>query len=1072
LKTSEEPIKELSFDQKIEKIQKYLPEGITEKILSQRDRIEGERKHVTVMFCDMQGFTALSERLGAEEVYSVMDEVYELLIHKVHRYEGTVNEMTGDGIMALFGAPIALEDASQRAIRSSLAIHREMAKFNDRLKQERDIFSPLKMRIGIHTGPVVVGTIGNDLRVEFKAVGDTVNLASRIENLAEPGTTYVTEATYKLTEGFFLFEGLGEKDIKGKQEAVKTYQVIGPSTKRTRFDVSADRGLTTFVGRERELELLLDSFERAKAGRGQAVSIVAEAGVGKSRLLYEFRKAVSSQNAVFLEGRCLSYSRNVGFFPIIDILKANFDITEKDRDDEIRGKVRKGIEIVKAEETSILPYLLELFSVKDSGFDKISLSPEGKKDRIMEAVKQITLMGAEIQPLILAYEDLHWMDKSSEDLLKLVLESIPGARILMIFTYRPEYVHTWGGKSYHSQVTLNRLSNRESLVMVNNLLGSEEIDGYLENLILEKTEGIPFFIEEFVKSLKDLKIIEVKDNRYYLAKDIQEVTLPSTIQDVIMTRVDSLPEGAKELLQTGSVVEREFSYKLIKQATSLSQEELLGFLSALKDAELLYERGIYPESIYIFKHALTREVVYDSILSKRKKVLHEKIGNSIEDFYKDNLEEYYGVLVEHFINSENYEKGAKYSRLAGRKAEKAASFIDAISFSEKRIACLEKLPMSENLQKKIIDSRVRLGLYISQLGRLAEAKKAIDPIIEVALKSDYQKRLSQVYTLIGLYNTNIEEDFTKARHHLEKALRISKERKDVASLFFASYWLSIALNYNCEFERAISHVKTALDINEAANSLWGVVAMKCQLSIYYDYQGKIDLGYQNSHEALTIAEESDDIYSKVWAYTAYGRNCVNKGNLEEAIDYLLKGIDISERLNFIENLYLSRIPLIIAHNEIGEYGKAKGHCDKLMVMAKRAGFGPSRINYIKTCIALTKVLDNKKDIDLESLYDYVEENKLKLIQISMRRDIGEILLNLGDEHLSETEDWLKKAIEASKRSGVMWYVGMGYALYADFFKCKGEKSKVKESLGKAIEILKKCGADGWVKKYEKELAEL
>jgi class 3 adenylate cyclase len=335
--------KDLSFDQKIEKIQKYLPEGLTKKILSQRDRIEGERKHVTVMFCDMQGSTALSEQLGPEAAYTIMDEIYEILIHKVHDYEGTVNEMTGDGIMALFGAPIALEDAPQRAIRSSLAVHREMAKFSDRLKQEKEISAPLKMRIGIHTGLVVVGTVGNDLRVEFKAVGDTVNLASRIENLAEPGTTYVTEATYKLTEGLFLFEALGEKDIKGKQEAVKTYQVIGPSTSRTRFDVSADRGLTPFIGRRRELELLLDSFERVKAGRGQAVSLVAEAGLGKSRLLYEFRKAVSSEDVTFLEGRCLSYSRGVAFYSIIDILKANFDIREGDRDLEIKEKIKRGI---------------------------------------------------------------------------------------------------------------------------------------------------------------------------------------------------------------------------------------------------------------------------------------------------------------------------------------------------------------------------------------------------------------------------------------------------------------------------------------------------------------------------------------------------------------------------------------------------------------------------------------------------------------------------------------------------------------------------------------------------------
>ena len=302
---------DLSFDEKLDKIQRYLPKGLTEKILAQRGKIEGERKQVTVMFCDMEGFTSLTERLGPEESYGIMDQVYEILIHKVHDYEGTVNEMTGDGIMALFGAPIALEDAPQRGVRSALAIHREMAKFRDKLKQEREGIPPLKMRIGIHTGPVVVGTLGNNLRVEFKAVGDTVNLCSRMEGLAEPGATYVTEETFKLTEGLFRFEALGEKEVKGKKELVKLYRVIAPSTRRTRFDVSAERGLTPFVGRQRELDLLLDAFKRARAGRGQAISIVSEAGVGKSRLLYEFRKSITSADMMFLEGRCLSYSRGL-----------------------------------------------------------------------------------------------------------------------------------------------------------------------------------------------------------------------------------------------------------------------------------------------------------------------------------------------------------------------------------------------------------------------------------------------------------------------------------------------------------------------------------------------------------------------------------------------------------------------------------------------------------------------------------------------------------------------------------------------------------------------------------------
>jgi class 3 adenylate cyclase len=570
------------------------------------------------MFCDMEGFTALSERIGPEEAYAIMDQVYEILIHKVHDYEGTVNEMTGDGIMALFGAPIALEDAPQRAIRSAYSIHREMTRFSDKIGQDRGDIPPLKMRIGIHTGPVVVGTLGNDLRVEFKAVGDTVNLASRMEDLADSGATYVTEETFKLTEGLFRYESLGEKEIKGKREPVKAYRVIGPSTRRTRFDVSAERGLTPFVGRERALELLLDGFQRAKAGRGQAFSITAEAGVGKSRLLYEFIKSIGNEDITYLEGKCLSYSRGVAYHPVIDILKSNFYIREDDGDLEIRGKVKRGLKIVGVDEASTLPYLLELLSVKDSGIDELSLNPEARRARIIEALNRIVLKGSEIRPVVMAIEDLHWIDESSEERFKSLLGSISGARVFLIFTYRPEYVHTWGKKSYHSQVNLNRLSNRESLAMVAHLLGTEDIDSDLEELILGKTEGIPFFIEEFIKSLMELKIIEQKENRYYLVKDIEDVIVPSTVQDVIMARVDSLPEGAKGVLQTGSVAGREFSQDLIQMVTGRSERELLSHLSVLKDAELLYERGIYPQSTYIFKHALTQEVVYNSLLLKRK----------------------------------------------------------------------------------------------------------------------------------------------------------------------------------------------------------------------------------------------------------------------------------------------------------------------------------------------------------------------------------------------------------------------------------------------------------------------
>jgi len=1069
---SEAVPKDLSFDEKLEKIQKYLPGGLTDKILTQKGKIEGERKQVTVMFCDMEGFTPLVERLGPEEAYGIMDRVYEILIHKVHNYEGTVNEMTGDGIMALFGAPIALEDAPQRAIRSALAVHREMAKFNDKLKQERKSIPPLKMRIGIHTGPVVVGTLGNDLRVEFKAVGDTVNLASRMEGLAEPGTTYVTEETFKLTEGFFRFEGLGEQEVKGRKEPVNIYRVVAPSTGRTRFDVNTERGLTHFVGRERELELLLDGFERAKSGRGQAFSIMAEAGVGKSRLLYEFRKAIANEGATFLEGKCLSFSRGVVYHPVIDILKANFDIREGDGDSQVKEKVKRQLEVLGTDEVSTLPYLLKLLSVKDSGIDKIPMSPEGRKDRIMEALKRIVLKGSEVRPLIIAVEDLHWIDKSSEETFKDLLDSIAGARVFLIFTYRPEFVHAWGRKSFHSQVNLNRLSNRESLAMASNLFGTEDMDGNVEQFILEKTEGVPFFIEEFIISIRELKIIEKKDNKYHMAKDIRDITIPSTIQDVIMARVDSLPEGAKDLLQTGSVIEREFSYELIKRVTDFSDQALLSHLSALRDSELIYERGIFPQSTHIFKHALTRDVVYESILSKRQKELHDKIGQAVEELYKDNINEHYEVLAEHYIASENYEKAAGYSKLSAKKAEKAASLNDAITYAKKRVTSIEKLPRSDDVEKELIDARTILGLYMSQLGSFAEAKKAIYPIFDLALKHDYKRRLSQLYTIVGAYNNVVEEDYLEASKHLKRALKISEEVNDTVSFVFANYLLGTVLTTNCEFKKAYSHINKALEINEAVNNLWGIASMKSLIVMGYFWHGKIDLAYQVSHEALQIAKESGDTYSKAFSYTAQGFSCYGKGFFEEALRHLLKGAEFFKRINNPLFDSFARYVLGDTYFDMEKYQESRNYYNKADSILEQNSLMPSFSNLCKISSARAKIMKSDKNINLESVYDYYEKIKHRVWNGWMAIHIAEILMNIDDQQMFKAEEWIKKAIEADSNNGMMWRLGRDYALYAELFKRKSDLSKAKENLGKAIEILKECGANGWVEKYEKELASL
>ncbi|MFC1515122.1 AAA family ATPase, partial [Thermodesulfobacteriota bacterium] len=880
------------------------------------------------------------------------------------------------------------------------------------------------------------------------------------ERLAKPGTTYISEDTFKLTEGFFRVEGLGEKKIKGKKEPVKVFRVLATSTRITRFDVSAERGLTPFEGREHELELLLNGFKWSKAGRGQAFSITSEAGIGKSRLLYEFRKVVANEYVTFMEGKCLSYSRSVPYRPLIDIVKSSFDIGEDDGDFEIRKKVKSGLKILKVDEAETLPYLLELLSIKNSGIDKILMSPEAKKERIIEALKQITIKASEIRPLIIAIEDLHWIDKSSEDSLKDLLDSILDARIFLIFTYRPEHEPIWGPKPYHRQITLKRLSPKECLSMMTHLLGTERIDKALEDLVLEKTEGVPFFIEEFIKSLKDLKIIKRDNNKYYLAKDVQAVAIPSTIQDIIMARVDSLPARAKEVLHTGSVIEREFSYELIKLVVETPEKELRSSLSILKDSELIYERGRYDETTYIFKHALTREVVYDSILTQRKKKFHEKISQAIEEYYKEVIEDYYGILAEHYIASENYEKGAEYSRLACKKAEKAVSLTDAIAHCKKRIACIEKLSQTDEVQKNLINARTVLGLYYTQINYHVESKAAVEPVFDLALRHGDRRMLAKIYTIIGAYDYMVAENFPKAFEYLEKALKISEEENDIVSLFFANHFSGIALSLNCEFEKALCCFEKALDINVASNTPWGISAMKCMISYFVYYlQGMVNLSYQTSNEAMEIAEVSDDIYSKAMAYTSYGISCCGKGYFEKAIKHLLKGVDFCERINLFFWNTLAQSNLAETYFELGEYQKSKNHYSNVVRLVENKSVTPYWGNLNKLGIAKAQMMNDELIIDLESLNTYEKKNTAKIFEGWIPRYIGKILLSIDDHHMNEAEDWINKAIDANKRNGMMLHLGRDYILYSELFDRKGEPSRAKENLNSALEIFTECGVE-------------
>jgi class 3 adenylate cyclase/tetratricopeptide (TPR) repeat protein len=1062
---SEPSPRDLSLDEKLAKIQRYLPKGVTEKILAQRGKIEGERKQVTVIFCDMEGFTALSERLGPEEAYSVMDQVYEILIHKVHDYEGTVNEMTGDGIVALFGAPIALEDAPQRAIRSSLAIHWEMARFSDRIKQEGKNIPPVRMRIGIHTGPVVVGTLGNDLRVEFKAVGDTVNLASRMQELAEPGTTYVTEETFRPTEGLFRFESLGEKEVKGREERVTVYRAIAPSTRRTRFDVSAERGLTPFVGRERELELLLDGLDRSKAGRGQAFSIMAEAGVGKSRLLYEFRKAVANEDVTFLEGRCLSYSRGVAYHPVIDILKSNFDIGEGDGDSDIKEKLRRGLKVLRADEASTLPYLLELLAVKESGIDKISMSPEVKKDRIIDALRRIVLKGSEIRPLIMAFEDLHWIDKSSEDQLKHLLESIPGARILLIFTYRQEFVHTWGAKSFHSQVMLNRLSNRESLMMVSHLLGTEEFDRDLEEFILEKTEGVPFFIEELIKSLKDLKIIEKKDNRYRVTKDIKEVTIPATVQDVIMARVDRLPEVIKSLLQTVSVIGRESSYDLIKRITDLAEQELLSHLSVLKDSELLFERGIYPQSTYIFKHALTQEVAYNSLLLKRRKEIHEEIGKSIEALSPDRLEEHYELLAYHYAQSANTDKAVHYLDLANQKAARVHAMEEAKAYFDEAMGLLDTLPETEENRQRRISLLVNQGMVVLLLFKYQEYYDLLTRYEPMARELGNPELLGAFYVRLGDCEYSFGH-FDQSVQTLTKAAELVEASGNVEETGYAYMWLEFSHFMRGDYDRVLALKEDVVRTMEQRSNLrWHPYALSIAARAY-GCLGRWEEAVKEGQKAVSVAEEVSDNSLISWSAWNLSTAYSWRGDLARAVEY---GEMALQKAPTLADKAFAQRSLGWALCRAGEPNRGIELLTAVLPIF-RAGFMASGIPL--TCYLgeghWLAGEDDKARQTLEEGLEIAERCGARYYAGFAQRLLGEIALKTNPAQAPHFE----KSIAIFREIKAENELALACAGYGRLHKQQGKVDRAREYLTKALDIFERLGTLIEPDKVREELAEL
>ena len=609
----------------------YTPKHLAEKILTSRSALEGERKQVTVLFCDLANSTPIAERLGPEHMHTLLNRFFELALSEVHRYEGTINQFLGDGFMALFGAPLAHEDHAKRAVFAALALQRTL--------QEAHLGEPdgvaCAFRMGLNSGLVVVGSIGDNLRMDYSAIGDTTNLAARLQQGAEPDTIWVSESTSRLVQGHIRLEPLQPIEVKGKTEPVSIYKVIGTLPRRSPIASRSERTLSPFVGRERELTTLETLFTQVESGRGQVVGIVAEAGGGKSRLLYEFRQRLQEKRATYLEGRCLSYGSTIPYHPLIDVLRYNCGIIETESPEAIIEKVRFALQEVAMDVEESAPFLLQLLSVKEGTARIAPFTPEAIRTRTFETLKQMSLIGSQRRPLIVEIEDLHWIDKTSEDYLASLVESLVGASLMLLTTYRPGYRPPWLEKSYATQIALRNLGPHDDVTVVRAVAKHQALPAHLERMVVHKAEGNPFFLEELTRAVTE-------------HGDLQEdMAIPDTIQGVLMARIDRLPEEHKRLLQTASVLGRAFSPRLL-EAMWEGTGSLHPLLAALQRLEFLYERTGADEPLFVFKHALTQEVAYESLLTTRRQVLHAAAGHALERLSQEWLAEGSEALAHHF----------------------------------------------------------------------------------------------------------------------------------------------------------------------------------------------------------------------------------------------------------------------------------------------------------------------------------------------------------------------------------------------------------------------------------------
>ena len=733
----------------------YTPKHLAEKILTSKAALEGERKQVTVLFADLKGSMELLADRDPEEARKLLDPVLQLMMEAVHRYEGTVNQVMGDGIMALFGAPVAHEDHAVRACYAAHDMQAAIRRYAEEVRRTHGL-GGVAMRVGLNSGDVVVRAIGSDLRMDYTAVGQTTHLAARMEQLASPGTTLLTAGTLRLAEGFIAVKPLGRIPIKGLEAPVEVYEMTGAGAMRSRFHAAAARGLTRFVGRDSELEQLRQALGRAGAGRGQVVAIVGEPGVGKSRLVWEVTQSHRTHGWLLAQAGSASYGKATSYLPVIDLLKGYFQIEDRDDARKRREKVTGKLLTLDEALRPTLPAVLALLDVPVEDAPWQALDPPQRRQRTLDAVRRLLLRESQVQPVLVVYEDLHWIDTETQALLDTLVESLPNNRLVLLVNYRPEYAHHWGGKTYYTQLRLDPLPPESAEDAVAKPPRRDSGPPTAAQLLIERTEGNPFFLEESVRSLVETGALAGERGAYRMVRAPAALDVPDTVQAVLTARIDRLGTEDKRLLESAAVIGKDVPLPLLEAVADLPDAALRAGLARLQAAEFLYETALFPELEYMFKHALTQEVAYGSLLQDRRRALHAQIVQAVERLYPDRVAEHAEQLVHHAVRARAWEPALVYARQAAAKAAARSAIREAVACLEQALIALAHLPERRDTIEAGIDTRLELRGALFQLAEFDEQLEHLREAERLAEAVGDRRRLGRVlrstchyYSMIG-----------------------------------------------------------------------------------------------------------------------------------------------------------------------------------------------------------------------------------------------------------------------------------------------------------------------------------